>query len=233
MIQTRKAEERGRTKIDWLDSYHSFSFGDYFDPQHQAFRTLRVMNEDLVVAGGGFAPHSHRDMEILTFVLEGELEHKDSMGNGSVIRSGEVQRMTAGTGVTHSEFNHSSRESVHLLQIWIYPEKKGLKPGYEQKRIEPEKNRNRLCLAAARKPFGNAVLIHQDVNLYLAILERNKPLHYSIPLGRYAWIQLAKGKLEFNGISLKEGDGAAVSEETDLNFLSKSPRSEFLLFDLV
>lgn len=231
MIAVRPANQRGHTIIDWLDSYHTFSFDDYYDPKYTSFRTLRVINEDWVKPGAGFHPHPHRDMEIITYVLEGALEHKDSLGNGSVIRPGEVQRMSAGTGVTHSEFNHSKKEPVHLLQIWIVPEKKGIEPGYEQRTFPEGKRRGKLCLIAGKKGENGAVVIHQDVRVYASILDSKEEINYSMTPDRHSWIQVARGNVKLNGISLKAGDGVAVTDEKSLVF-SSAKESEVLLFDL-
>lgn len=231
MITLRPSHERGHANHGWLDTYHTFSFGEYYDPGHMGFRHLRVINEDRVQPGTGFGTHSHRDMEILTYVLEGELEHKDSMGNGSVIRPGELQRMSAGTGVTHSEHNHSKSEPVHLLQIWIVPERKGLKPGYEQRSFPIEEKRGQLRLIAARDGRGGAVTVHQDVDLFAALLDRGERVTHRLNPGRHAWVQVARGAVMLNGVSLKAGDGAAISEEEPLE-VSASELSEILLFDL-
>lgn len=231
MILIRLANERGRTLIDWLDSYHSFSFGDYYDPQNVHFRNLRVINEDFVKPGAGFPTHGHRDMEIITYVLEGELAHQDSMGNGSTIKPGDVQRMSAGSGVTHSEFNHSKTNQVHLLQIWILPEKKGLEPGYEQKEFKRDQKLNKLCLVASGNPKNGAVKIHQDTDLHAAILEKGKSVEHSIRAGRFAWLQVVRGSLRLNGLVMEAGDGAAVSDEKKIGIAAEK-ESEVLLFDL-
>lgn len=231
MITLRPSHERGHANHGWLDTYHTFTFGGYYDAGHMGFRHLRVINEDRVQPGTGFGTHSHRDMEILTYVLEGELEHKDSMGNGSVIRPGEVQRMSAGTGVTHSEYNHSKSEPVHLLQIWIVPERKGLKPEYEQRSFPLKEKRGHLRLIAARDGRGGAVTVHQDVDLFAALLDRGERVAHRLNSGRYAWVQVARGAVMVNGVSLKVGDGAAISEEETLE-VSASEASEALLFDL-
>lgn len=223
MIAVRKAAERGHTVIDWLDSYHTFSFDTYCDPRYENFRTLRVINEDRVKPAAGFHPHSHRDMEIITYVLEGELEHKDSLGNGSIIHPGEVQRMSAGTGVRHSEFNPSKKNPVHLLQIWILPEKRGLEPSYEQKTLSPKDCRNKLCALP--------VTIHQDAKIYASILDQGASVSHSIQKERGVWVQVARGELDLNGHFLKAGDGAAIHEEKAATLTAKKD-SEFLLFDL-
>ena len=231
MITRRPAGERGRTRTDWLDSYHTFSFNRYYDPRHVGFRALRVINEDFVAPAAGFPPHSHRDMEIITYVTRGALEHQDSMGNQSVIRPGEVQRMSAGTGVTHSEYNPSPGEPVHLLQIWIEPERTGLAPGYEQKEFAPDGARGRLRLVASRGGRENSVNVHQDVEVYSALLEAGDGITHGLKPGRHAWVQLVKGSLSLNGEELKPGDGAAVSGELSLTFKALEP-SELILFDL-
>ena len=231
MIKIRKAKERGHFNHGWLDTYHTFSFGDYYDPEHLGFRTLRVINEDRVQPAQGFGMHSHRDMEILTCVLEGELEHKDSMGNASVIKPGEVQRMTAGTGVTHSEFNPSQKNLVHLLQIWILPARKGLEPGYEQRAFGPAGKDNLLRLVASTEGEKGSVKIHQDVFVYNAKLRAKETLTHELLPRRGAWIQVIKGDLDLNGHALKQGDGAAAEDERQFTFQSKEG-VEFLLFDL-
>lgn len=230
-ILVRRAEERGYFNHGWLDTYHTFSFGDYFDPQQMGFRALRVINEDRVQAGEGFGTHPHRDMEILTYVLEGALEHKDSMGNGSIIRPGEVQRMSAGTGITHSEYNHSKTELVHLLQIWILPEKKGITPGYEQKKFETDEKRGRLRLIASRDGRDGSVSLHQDVCVYTGLLEAGQKAVYAIHPKRYAWMQVARGAMTLNGLALTQGDGAAASQETLLTLVGEK-EADLLLFDL-
>ncbi len=232
MIRLRESEKRGRAALDWLDSYHTFSFGDYYDPAHMHFRSLRVINEDWVKPGQGFHPHSHQDMEIITYVLEGELEHQDSLGNGSVIRPGEIQRMSAGTGITHSEFNHSKEETLHLLQIWILPQEKNLAPGYEQKSFDCQNLKNQWQLIASKSPGKEAVKIHQDVELFVSFLDFNRELDYALRPNRNAWVQVARGQVNLNGLSLKAGDGAGVSDETKLVIKAKEDQSEILLFDL-
>ncbi|MGE0156345.1 MAG: pirin family protein [Geobacter sp.] len=231
MIRLRKSNERGHADHGWLDTRHTFSFADYYDPQQMGFRALRVINEDRVQPKAGFPTHPHRDMEIITYVLEGALEHKDSMGNGSVIRPGEVQRMSAGTGITHSEFNHSGTELVHFLQIWIVPEQKGVNPGYEQQAFSDAEKLNRLRLIASRDGREGSVAINQDVNLYAALLEPGAALTYAMPAGRHVWLQVARGSVELNGHSLAQGDGAAVSDEHQL-MLTGREKAELLLFDL-
>jgi redox-sensitive bicupin YhaK (pirin superfamily) len=230
MITLRKAEERGYGDHGWLQSRHTFSFADYFDPKHVHVSVLRVINDDRVAPGAGFPPHPHRDMEILSYVLEGALEHKDSMGNGSVIRPGEVQRMTAGTGVMHSEYNASDREPVHFLQIWIFPREKRLPPGYEQKRFDDER-RGRLRLVASPDGAEDSLTIHQDVRLYASLLSRGESVTHALEPGRTAYIHLARGEIRLNDTSLSEGDGARV-DNLDAIELEGLDRGEVLLFDL-
>lgn len=231
MIVKRPAEERGHLDHGWLDTYHTFSFATYMHPAHMGFRTLRVINEDFVEPGRGFGTHPHHDMEILTWVLDGALEHEDSMGNGSVIRPGEIQRMSAGTGVTHSEFNPSREERVHLLQIWLLPESLGLEPGYEQRAFEDADLRNRLRVVAARAPTDGAVTIHQDARLLIGRLEAGTTVEHAIAQGRHAWVQVARGAVTLNGETLGVGDGAAVSDESHLS-LRATEDAEVLVFDL-
>jgi redox-sensitive bicupin YhaK (pirin superfamily) len=234
MIQVRRADERGHADHGWLDTYHTFSFSDYYDPRFMGFRSLRVINEDWVKPGYGFPTHPHRDMEIITYVLEGSLEHKDSMGTGSVIRPGEVQKMSAGTGVRHSEFNHSKSEPVHLYQIWILPEREGLKPMYEQKAIPAEEKNGKLRLVAS--PSGGngkgAVKLFQDAELYTTELSKAQSIEHDLGDDRYAWVQVARGAVEVNGHELKAGDGAAVTKEEKLRITGNADSSEVLLFDL-
>lgn len=231
MIRIRKANERGHFNFGWLDTYHTFSFGDYYDPSFMGFSSLRVINEDFVHAGRGFPTHSHRDMEIITYILEGALQHKDSMGTGSVIRPGDVQRMTAGTGVSHSESNPSTKDSVHLLQIWIMPNERGLKPSYEQKVFSEEQKQGKLCLIASETGRDGSVKIHQDANVYAAILDEGQTVSHQLSPGRHAWLQVARGAIRINGDTLNQGDGAAVSDLSKIDVLG-SQRSEILLFDL-
>jgi redox-sensitive bicupin YhaK (pirin superfamily) len=231
MINVRRAENRGHFDFGWLNTYHTFSFGDYYDPRFMGFRDLRVINEDRVREGRGFPTHPHRDMEIISYVLEGALEHKDSMGNGSVIRPGEVQRMSAGTGVTHSEKNHLQNEAAHFLQIWIMPNEHGLKPGYEQKMYSDEEKRGRLRLIASSDGRDGSVTVHQDTDLYAGLLDAGQEIAHSIAQGRHAWIQVARGMVTVNGQQLKQGDGASISEEQSLKVAGLEP-SEILLFDL-
>ena len=231
MITIRKSEERGHFDLGWLDTYHTFSFDQYYDPAHMHFRTLRVINEDRVSPAKGFPTHSHRDMEIITYILSGELEHRDSMGNGSVIRPGDVQRMSAGTGVAHSEFNPSETESVHLLQIWIMPRARNLPPGYEQKFFSEEERGGRLHLVASEDGRDGSVTIQQDARLYATILEAGSSVEHTLADKRSAWIQVARGNVDVNGQELNQGDGAAVSHEQLLRLAAKD-EAEVLLFDL-
>ncbi len=230
MIQLRKAHDRGHANHGWLDSWHTFSFADYRDPRHMGFSALRVINEDRVSPGEGFPMHPHRDMEIITYVLEGALEHKDSLGTGSVIRPGEIQRMSAGTGIRHSEFNHSPNEPVHLLQIWILPDRQGVKPGYEQKRIDTAELNDTLRLVASPDGRDGSVTIQQDALLYAARLNGKEVMHALAP-GRHAWIQVARGTVRVNGTMLQAGDGAGIENESSLR-LAADGSAEVLLFDL-
>ena len=231
MITLRPSYERGHTTVSWLESAHTFSFNNYIDPRHMGFRQLRVINDDWVKPGAGFGTHSHRDMEIITYVLQGALEHRDSTGNGSVIRPGDVQRMSAGTGISHSEYNHSSTASVHLLQIWILPERQGLAPGYEQRSFAPDELRGQWRLIAARDGRDGAVVVHQDVDVLAVQLEPGQQVAYHLQPNRHAWVQMARGSVTLNGIGVKEGDGAAVSEIARLDIMA-GDSSEVLLFDL-
>ena len=232
MITIRRSQERGGADHGWLNTRHTFSFDTYYDPRHMHFQALRVINEDVVQPGAGFPTHPHRDMEIITYVLEGALEHKDSLGNGSIIRPGDGQRMSAGTGILHSEFNASKSEPVHLLQIWIMPESKGIKPGYEQKAFPEAEKRGRLKPIAARNSQNGAVTVHQDVSLYVALLDKKQRVEHTLVPGRHAWLQVAKGSVELNGTRLEQGDGAAVSDEQKLAIAGAQDGAEILLFDL-
>lgn len=231
MITIRRSSERGHANHGWLDTYHSFSFADYYDPQHMGFRSLRVINEDYIEPAQGFPTHGHRDMEIVTYVIEGELSHRDSMGNGETIRPHEVQRMTAGTGVLHSEYS-SPTDKTHILQIWLLPEKKNLQPAYEQTYFAPEEKQGKLKLVASRSGDDGSVHINQDVRLYASILSKDETVSHELAEERHAWIQLISGALDVNGEVLKPGDGAAISEESMLTITSRKDASEFLLFDL-
>jgi redox-sensitive bicupin YhaK (pirin superfamily) len=231
MITLRPADERGHFNHGWLDTFHTFSFADYHDPRHMGFRALRVINEDRVAPGQGFPPHGHRDMEIVTYILEGALEHKDSLGTGSVIRPGDVQRMSAGTGVRHSEFNHSPTEPVHLLQIWIEPAVRGIRPGYEQKTYPVDARRNTLCLVASPDGADDSVTIQQHAQLYASVLDTGRQVVHPLAVRRHAWVQVARGAIELNGLKLGQGDGAAVSNVPTLTIVASMP-AELLVFDL-
>jgi redox-sensitive bicupin YhaK (pirin superfamily) len=231
MIAVRKGSERGHANHGWLDSHHTFSFADYYDPQHMGVSVLRVINEDRVEPGAGFPTHGHRDMEIVSYVLEGALEHKDSMGNGSVIRPGDVQRMSAGTGVRHSEYNASQEEQVHFLQIWILPKTQGIKPGYEQKRFEPTELDGRLRIVASPDGRDGSVTIHQDASLYAARLADGARVSHTLGPGRTAYVHVARGEVSANGQRLSAGDGARIENETRVT-LSEGRAAEVLVFDL-
>jgi quercetin 2,3-dioxygenase len=231
MITIRRSGERGHFDHGWLNTYHTFSFDQYYDPRYMSFRTLRVINEDFVAPGRGFPKHGHRDMEIITYILEGALKHEDSMGNGSVIRPGDVQRMTAGTGVRHSEQNASDNERVHLLQIWILPHTVGLEPGYEQKAFTEDERRERLRLIASEDGRDGSVQVHQDVTLYASILKAGKEVEHAMDERRYAWIQVARGTLSVNGEKAEQGDGVVAVGESKVR-ISAEEDSELLLFDL-
>jgi quercetin 2,3-dioxygenase len=230
MISIRHAADRGHFDHGWLNTYHTFSFADYHDPAHMGFRSLRVINEDRVAPGQGFGEHRHRDMEIVSYVLDGALAHRDSMGNAGVIRPGDVQRMSAGTGVQHSEFNGSQMDPVHFLQIWILPETPGSPPGYEQKTFPPETRRGKLRLVGSPDGREGSLTVGQDVAIYASVLEPGEEVRYRLAPGRHAWLQVAEGKLELNGHLLGEGDGAAVTDEDQFEIAGQG--SEFLLFDL-
>lgn len=231
MITIRKAEERGHANHGWLNSYHTFSFADYYDPNHMGFRSLRVINEDRVQASRGFGAHPHRDMEIFSYVLEGALEHKDSMGNSSVIRPGEVQIMSAGTGIVHSEYNHSQSDLVHFLQIWIVPNQRALTPRYDQKMFSKEDKQGKLRLVVSQDGREGSVIIHQDANIYASLLDAGQQVNYQIKPNRHTWVQVVKGSIDLNGKLLSTGDAAAITEENKL-VLSAKANSEILLFDL-
>jgi len=232
MITVRPAEDRGLANLGWLNSRHTFSFGNYYDPRQMGFGPLRVINEDRVEPGAGFDTHGHRDMEIVSYVLEGALEHKDSIGTGSVIRPGEVQRMTAGTGIRHSEFNPSQKEPVHFLQIWLLPDREGLKPGYEQKSFAPEGKRNKLRLVVSPDGAEGSLTIHQDARIYDASLDEGARVTHTLAKGRKAWVQVVRGSLDLNGQWLRSGDGAAIDAADTVTLAAHDPRSEILLFDL-
>jgi redox-sensitive bicupin YhaK (pirin superfamily) len=228
MIQIRRSDERGHAKLDWLDSRFTFSFADYYDPKHTQFRSLRVINEDHVAPGQGFGMHPHRDMEIITYILDGAIEHRDNMGNRGVIRPGEVQKMSAGSGVMHSEFNPSKTQSAHLLQIWLMPDRGGIKPSYEQHTFAPGEIAGQFQPIAGK---DGAVSIHQDAELFAAKLEPGQKAEHKLAQGRHAWIQVARGAGKLNGKDLKAGDGAAISDEKSVAF-EPTEASEVLLFDL-
>jgi len=231
MITIRRSDERGGGDYGWLKTRHSFSFDQYYDPRVMGFRSLRVINEDWVQPGRGFPMHPHRDMEIITYLLEGSLEHKDSMGNGSIIRPGDGQRMSAGTGVRHSEANPSQTDPAHLLQIWILPERRGIEPGYEQKEFPAEEKRGKLRLIASPDGKDGSVTIHQDARLYGSLLGPGQQVQHALGQGRYGWLQVAKGAVELNGKRLQQGDGAAISEQPEVEIKGEE-ESETLLFDL-
>ena len=231
MIEVRKANERGHANYGWLDTHHTFSFSDYYDPRFMGFRDLRVINEDYIAPAQGFPKHGHRDMEIITYVISGELSHRDSMGNGETIHPHEVQRMTAGTGILHSEYS-SPTDKTHMLQIWILPEKDSLTPSYEQKYFAPEEKQGKLRLVASRGGDDGSVTINQDISLYASILANGETVTHELADRRHAWIQLISGSLDLNGETLNVGDGAAISEEKALQIKALADNSEFLLFDL-
>lgn len=231
MIQIRRANERGGGNYGWLKTHHTFSFSDYSDPNWMGFRSLRVINEDWVAPNTGFPTHPHRDMEIITYVLEGKLEHKDSLGTGSVILPGDGQRMTAGSGIRHSEFNPSPTEPVHLLQIWIHPDKASLPPSYEQKSFPEDEKRGKLRLIASRDATNGSVKINQDAELYVSLLKAGEEVSHDLPTGRHAWLQVAHGAVDVNGKKLNQGDGAAVTDEQKLT-IKATQDAEVLLFDL-
>jgi redox-sensitive bicupin YhaK (pirin superfamily) len=231
VLTLRKSDERGKTKIAWLDSKHTFSFGDYHDPTFMNFGALRVINEDVIAGSSGFPPHPHRDMEIVTYILDGALQHKDSLGTGSVIRPGEIQRMSAGTGIVHSEFNASRDRSCHLLQIWIMPSKPGIEPSYEQKAIDPKAVANRFTRIASPDPRENEVRIVQDAEIWAAKLDKDVELIHSLASGRRAWLQVARGEIQLDDQSLKAGDAAAITDQNSVTVRARAP-SELLLFDL-
>lgn len=231
MIRIRRADARGHFDFRWLNTFHTFSFGDYYDPSFMGFRSLRVINEDFVRGGRGFPTHGHRDMEIITYILSGALEHRDSMGTGSIIRPGDVQRMSAGTGVTHSEANPSRDEAVHLLQIWILPAGQGLEPSYEQKAFTEDQKQGRLCLVASADGREGSVTVHQDASVYASVLSKDQEVVHSFSPGRHAWLQVARGGVALNGELLNQGDGAAISSEEQVAIRGRED-SEVLLFDL-
>jgi len=230
MITLRPSEERGKANIDWLDSKHTFSFGSYYDPQYTGFGNLLVINEDRIAPGKGFATHGHKDMEIVTYVIDGELEHQDSIGNGETISRGEVQRMTAGTGIRHSEFNHSNQDLVHLLQIWIVPHTNNLEPSYEQKIYSDQEKQGKLCLLVSPEGKDNSLKIHQDVDIWSSIIGSDDKINHALDKGDYAWLQLVEGEITINGHTIHSGDGVAIKEEDSLTIEGNQENSEFLLF---
>lgn len=230
MIRVRRSGDRGHTKLGWLDSRHTFSFGEYYDPAHMGFGPLRVINEDQVTPGAGFPRHAHRDMEILSYVLEGALEHKDSLGTGSIIRPGDVQRMSAGTGIQHSEFNSSKRDPLHFLQIWILPEREGIAPGYEQKTFALDRTRG-LVLVASRDGRNGTLTVHQDAEVYAGRLAEGDTVKHVLRPKRLGWLQVARGGVALNGLNLRAGDGVAIEDETEL-VVRAGPEAEVLLFDM-
>jgi redox-sensitive bicupin YhaK (pirin superfamily) len=232
MIHILRSQDRGHAEHGWLESYHSFSFADYFNPDYMGFRTLRVINEDWVQPGKGFPTHAHRDMEIITYVLEGELEHKDSMGNGSIIAAGDIQYMSAGRGVSHSEFNHSAQSLVHLLQIWIMPNETAAIPRYGQTHFAREEKLGRLRLVVSPQGSDGSIAIRQDAKLYASVLDARQSVSLSLEAKRFAWVHVVSGELQLNNERLQGGDAAAISDLTQLNFTGLSDATEFLLFDL-
>ena len=231
MVEVRRSDARGHANHGWLDSYHSFSFADYYDPQHMGFGALRVINEDRIAPGSGFGPHGHRNMEIISYVLDGELAHRDSMGNGSVIRPGDVQGMSAGTGVMHSEYNHAQDRATHFLQIWIEPDQFGLAPGYEEKRFDEAQKRGRLCLIASPDGQDGSVVVHQDVKLYAGWFDGAESAEVPITPGRRAYVHVARGEIVVNAVALKAGDALKLIDES-CAVLSAGKQAEVLLFDL-
>ena len=230
MITIRKAEERGHARLDWLDTWYTFSFADYYDPAHMGFRALRVINDDTIMGGGGFGMHPHRDMEIITCVLSGALEHKDSMGNGRIIQPGEVQYMAAGTGVMHSEFNPSPAKPVHLLQIWILPDRRGAEPAYAERSFA-EAAAGKFQLIASKSGHDGSIPINQDAEVYLGKLNAGDKISQALKSGRHGWLQVAEGRVALNGLPLKAGDGAALSDETKLALVADGP-ARVIWFDL-
>jgi redox-sensitive bicupin YhaK (pirin superfamily) len=232
MFTVRKSDDRGRTQFGWLDGRHSFSFGEYYDPRNMGFRSLRVINDDRVAPGGGFPTHPHRDMEIVTYVVSGALEHKDSTGGGGVIRPGDIQYMSAGKGVLHSEFNHSKEEPAHLLQIWIQPAERGAEPRYDQKHFAETDRAGRLRPVATPDGREGSLMIRQDASIYAAVLGPGDAANYALDAGRGAWLQVATGAVRVNGVELAEGDGVAIEDEATIELRGQAERSEVLLFDL-
>ena len=232
MVIVRRSEDRGHARLGWLDGRHSFSFADYYDPRHMGFRSLRVINEDRIAPGGGFPTHPHRDMEIVTYMIDGALEHRDTMDNHEVIRAGETQRMSAGTGVRHSEFNADPTRPAHLLQIWILPERRGGAPGYEQKAFPTEDKRGRLLAVATRDGADGALTVAQDAAIYATVLRAGESVSHGLAAGRGAWVQVVRGDLTVNGVALSAGDGAAVEEEDLVALTGGKEEAEALVFDL-
>ena len=232
MITVRPSQARGHANFGWLDSKHTFSFGSYYDPNYLGFGNLRVINQDRVKAGKGFGPHGHRDMEIITYVLDGALEHRDSMGHSSVIAPGDVQRISAGTGIAHSEFNASQTDSVHFLQIWIFPNTKGLQPNYEEKHFPLAQKQGQLRLVASGDGRNDSIKIHQDVDLYAAVLKEGDRLNYAVNSNRSLWLQVARGSVTINGKTVNSGDGIAITQEPKIALIATSNDTEILLFDL-
>lgn len=232
MLTLRPAQDRGVANFGWLDSRHTFSFGSYYDPTHMGFADLRVINEDKVDAGQGFPPHGHRDMEIVSYVLDGALEHKDSLGIGSTIRPGDLQRMSAGSGIQHSEYNASNADPVHFLQIWIMPDTKGLTPSYEQTHFPDQEKHNQLRLIGSQDGRNGSVTIHQDVNLYATRLDAAASVRQRVAADRAVWVQVARGAVTLNGHTMAAGDGAAMTDEAEITLTGTSPQSEVLVFDL-
>ncbi len=233
MMNIRHSKDRGHANFGWLNAKHSFSFASYYDPNHMGFSDLRVINEDRIAPSKGFGTHSHKDMEIVTYVLAGELEHKDSIGNGSIIRVGDVQRMSAGSGIAHSEFNASAVTPVHLLQIWIEPNRFGIEPSYEQKNFSDEQKRGQLKLVASNDGRNDSMTIHQDASLYVSILENDDRLTYDVAENRAVWLQIVKGKLKINDRVVETGDGVSISGANAMSIVGVGDESEFLLFDLI
>jgi redox-sensitive bicupin YhaK (pirin superfamily) len=231
MITIRKAQERGHLNHGWLETHHTFSFASYHDPDQMGFRSLRVMNEDFVAPGRGFGKHPHENMEIVTYVLEGALEHRDSLGNGEILSAGEFQRMSAGTGITHSEFNPSPQQKVHLYQIWLFPDREGIKPSYEQKRFTDTEQRNRLCLVASPDTAAGSLRIHQDARIYLTRLDDGREVRHELAAGRGAWLQVLRGSVTVGTAQLSAGDGAAISDQS-LVTIEGNGGAEVMLFDL-
>jgi redox-sensitive bicupin YhaK (pirin superfamily) len=232
MLTVRKASERGASNLGWLESYHTFSFSDYYDPRWMGFRALRVINDDTVAAGGGFGTHAHRDMEIITYVLDGALEHKDSIGTGSVIRPGDVQKMSAGSGIRHSEFNASDKEAVHFLQIWVIPDRQGIQPAYEQLHFPREAKLGKLLLVGSNSAEAGMIRLQQDAKMYVTVLESaEQKVEHTLASGRHAWVQVASGSATVNGKKLERGDGAGIVSESKIE-ISGAPEAEVILFDL-